>query len=190
MLLCVSATFAQNVTISKVVALIGENTVVTVESEGCDTWSGFNCDVAIPAGFEFVEELNEDDEMALAFEKGTALKTNHAISATYHKEGNWVKVVVFEPSKKTLKSTGSLFTFKIKPLSETAEGTVGKIEVSNFKSNTGDTIEPFSADLVAATPVETVAADAAPQARKVAKDGKIVIVDGDSEVTVGAIKTK
>lgn len=163
---------------------------IELENEVADAYSGVQFDLYLPEGMKLIEDGSVDLEQD-RFD-GTVIKkvwTPDADIKVFDKEDHYTIVVIDPKNDGHIHGTSGVIMYLYYT---TVEGFKGGTQNASLKNQVliidGDhkiKLDDVTADIV--TPVKQVKADGVVSARKVAKDGKIVIVDGDSEVTVGAI---
>ncbi|MCI7090141.1 MAG: hypothetical protein MR960_10135 [Prevotella sp.] len=130
----------EKVTVEPLRIAVGDEVEVTVNYESAVERSGFQMHVILPEGLSFVKQegVDADDEPITFFiEKGTACLASHTVQIdNYYKDNEKDLFVVIDNSKiKSLKSPGSLFTFKVKADESLADAS--QIVLKDVKFNGG-----------------------------------------------------
>ncbi len=106
----------EKVSIDPVTIAAGDEMELTINYESSVERSGFQMNILLPDGLTFVKQegLDEDEEPITFYAtKGTSLKASHVFDVTY-KSANELLIIVYNMDIKSLKSPGSLLSFKVK----------------------------------------------------------------------------
>lgn len=106
----------EKVSIDPVTIAAGDEMELTINYESSVDRSGFQMNILLPEGLTFVEQegVDEDDEPITFYAtKGTALRATHAFDVT-RKSDKELLIIVYHLDIKSLKSPGSLLSFKVK----------------------------------------------------------------------------
>ena len=106
----------EKVSIDPVTIAVGDEKELTINYESSVERSGFQMNILLPEGLTFVEQegVDEDDEPITFYAtKGTALRASHAFDVT-RKSDKELLIIVYHLDIKSLKSPGSLLSFKVK----------------------------------------------------------------------------
>ena len=127
----------EKVSIDPVTIAAGDEMELTINYESSVERSGFQMNILLPDGLTFVKQegLDEDEEPITFYAtKGTALKASHAFDVTY-KSANELLIIVYNMDIKSLKSPGSLLSFKVKADETLADAS--QIVLKDVKFNGG-----------------------------------------------------
>lgn len=135
MMLFVAATAnAQDIKINidPVTVAVGEEAEIVMNYETDTPAMSCQFEVILPEGLSFVKQVVEEGEDPVLAVKGTALTSKHDIMPSKPKDeqGKHYAFVIGGLTDKTLKTSGSLMSFKVvadEALAETAEISVSKI---------------------------------------------------------------
>lgn len=164
---------------------------IELENEVADNYIAFQFDLYLPEGMKLIEDgpmdLNEDRF------NGTVIKRVWTADATLGvaDKGTFYRITLYDDKAGTIHGTSGEILKVYYTTKDMKEGS-GKLAIRNQELTTvkRTAVNPadVEVDVNGVTAVSSVKADGADSARKVAKDGKIVIVQEDgTEVSVDAI---
>lgn len=121
----------------------GKYGTITVSLPGASNYTAFGLDISLPDGYQFIEVENDDEEVVIV-NKGSALKSSHAIGYNIQKEGA-LRVTANSNSNATFKtSSNELFSFNVIATSYAKPGDVDVV-VKDCFFTTADAIQ-YDAD--------------------------------------------
>lgn len=122
--------------------VVGQETTVSIAYETSIEKNGFNLDVVLPKGMSIVGTEGEDedgDPTTVYFEKGDALLKGHVFMTNFKEGAQQFRVLVYHEKLKNMKTSGTLFSFKVKVTDELADD--AKLLLTAVKFNLAEYFE-------------------------------------------------